>query len=83
MKRAIQRALAQQDIGNAFDYYLRVAGATTANDFVLAIDASMGNLECFPGSDFYSILELIFHAPMAIASSFSKREKASSCRKDE
>lgn len=59
MKRAIQRALAQQDIGNAFDYYLRVAGATTANDFVLAIDALMGNIERFPESGSLRYAELL------------------------
>lgn len=59
MKRAIQSALAQQDIGNAFDYYLGFASATTATDFVLAMDASMRNIERFPASGSLRYAELL------------------------
>jgi toxin ParE1/3/4 len=50
MKRALQRALAQQDIENAFDYYLSAAGPATAIDFVQEIDACMQRNEHFPES---------------------------------
>ena len=48
MKSAIQRALAQQDIGKAFDHYLRVAGAVIAADFVREMDACMQRIDLFP-----------------------------------
>jgi len=48
MKSAIQRALAQQDIGKAFDHYLRVAGTAIAADFVREMDACMQRIERFP-----------------------------------
>ena len=48
MKRALQRALAQQDIVKAFDYYLAAASASVAADFVTEIDACMQRIEQFP-----------------------------------
>lgn len=58
MKRAIQRALAQQDIVKAFDHYLNVAGAALAVDFVQEIDACLQRIEHFPeaGSPRYAEL---------------------------
>ncbi len=61
MKCAIQRALAQQDIVKAFDYYLTAASAPVAADFVREIDACMQRIEQFPeaGSPRYaSILDV-------------------------
>ena len=61
MKRAVQRALAQQDIGKAFDHYLTTASASVATDFVREIDTCMRRIERFPeaGSPCYaSILDV-------------------------
>ena len=59
MKRAVQRALAQQDIGDAFDHYLSVASAVIATDFVLEFDACMQHIERFPGSGSLRYAELL------------------------
>ena len=59
MKRAVQRALAQQDISDAFDHYLSVASAATATDFVLEFDACMQRIEHFPGAGSLRYAELL------------------------
>ena len=41
MKPAIQRAQAQRDVTQAFDYYLDTAGTAIAIDFVQDMDACM------------------------------------------
>ena len=58
MKRAIQRARAQQDIVAAFEYYLAEAGGAVAAAFVQALDACMTHIEQFPqaGSPRYAEL---------------------------
>lgn len=59
MKHAIQRALAQQDIGNAFDHYLSVASPAVATDFVFELDACMQHIERFPGAGSLRYAELL------------------------
>ena len=59
MKRAVQRALAQQDISDAFDHYLSVASAVIATDFVLEFDACMQRIERFPGAGSLRYAELL------------------------
>lgn len=50
MKRAIQRALAQQDITTAFDHYLSVASPAIATGFVGELDAPLQHIERLPSS---------------------------------
>ena len=59
MKPAVQRALAQQDISNAFDHYLSVASAAIATDFVFEFDACMQRIEHFPGAGSIRYAELL------------------------
>jgi toxin ParE1/3/4 len=59
MKPAIQRALAQDDIGHAFDHYLSVASATVASQFVLETDACVQRIERFPSSGSLRYAELL------------------------
>jgi len=59
MTCAIQRALAQQDIGDAFDHYLSVASAATATDFILAFDACVHRIEHYPRADSLYYAELL------------------------
>ena len=58
MKPAIQRALAQRDITQAFEHYFGTAGSAIAADFVQEMDACMQRIERFPaaGSPRYSVL---------------------------
>lgn len=48
MKQVVQRALAQQDIVTAFDYYFAESGVQVAADFVRAVDDCMQRIERFP-----------------------------------
>ena len=50
MKPAIQRAQAQRDVTQAFDYYLDTAGTAIAIDFVQDMDACMQRIERFPAA---------------------------------
>lgn len=59
MKRAIQRALAQQDIITAFEHYLTVAGPAIATGFVGELDATLQHIERFPSSGSLRYAELL------------------------
>jgi toxin ParE1/3/4 len=72
MKRALQRTLAQQDITQAFDYYLGAAGPATAVDFVNEIDVCVQRIERFPeaGSPRYADLLNIEGLRFAVVTRF-------------
>ena len=59
MKPAIQRALAQEDIGRAFDYYLSASSAAIASQFIREIDACVQRIEHFPSAGSLRYAELL------------------------